>query len=195
MIGQKIGYLRVSSEDQNISRQLEGIELDRTFVDKISGKSTDRPQLQEMLRFVREGDHLYVHAMDRLARNLIDLRQMVQDLTTQGVTVTFIKEGLTFSGNDDAMSVLLLSVMGAVAEFERTLIRERQAEGILLAKSKGVYKGRSCAMTAAQVEEAVRKVSAGVPKAKIAREFKISRETLYKYIGSRQATDLGTAVV
>ena len=81
MNGQKVGYIRVSSAEQNTERQLDGITLDKIFTDKISGKSTDRPQLQEMLRFVREGDQLLVHSMDRLARNLVDLRQMVQDLT------------------------------------------------------------------------------------------------------------------
>ena len=126
MIGHKIGYIRVSSADQNTERQLDGLVMDRTFTDKVSGKSTDRPQLQEMLRFVREGDHLFVHSMDRLARNLIDLRQMVQDLTKRGVKVTFVKESLTFNGDDAAMSVLLLSVMGAVAEFERSIF-ERAA--------------------------------------------------------------------
>ena len=182
MTGHKIGYIRVSSVDQNTERQLDGIKLDRIFTDKISGKSTDRPQLQEMLRFVREGDQLFVHSMDRLARNLIDLRQMVQNLTSRGIKVQFVKEGLTFTGNDDAMSVLLLSVMGAVAEFERSIIRERQAEGIRIAKEKGVYKGRKASLTDKQAEEVRQKVTAGVPKARIAREYKCSRETLYKYL-------------
>lgn len=181
MNGQKIGYIRVSSTDQNTERQLDGLELDRTFTDKVSGKSTDRPQLQEMLRFVREGDHLLVHSMDRLARNLIDLRQMVQELTKRGVRITFVKEGLTFNGEDAAMSVLLLSVMGAVAEFERAIIKERQAEGIRIARTKGVYKGRKAALTDEQVKEVKQKVAAGIPKAKIAREYKCSRETIYKY--------------
>lgn len=181
MNGQKIGYIRVSSSDQNTERQLDGIELDRTFTYKVSGKSTDRPQLQEMLRFVREGDHLFVHSMDRLARNLIDLRQMVQELTKRSVRITFVKEGLTFNGEDAAMSVLLLSVMGAVAEFERAIIRERQAEGIRIARMKGVYKGRKMALTNEQIAEVWQRVEAGVPKARIAREFKCSRETIYKY--------------
>ncbi len=182
MNGQKIGYVRVSTTDQNTERQLDGLKLDRVFTDKISGKSVDRPHLQEMLRFVREGDHLFVHSMDRLARNLIDLRQMVQDLTTKGVKVTFVKEGLVFNGDDAAMSVLLLSVMGAVAEFERSIIRERQAEGIRIAKTKGVYKGRKVSLTDKQAEEVRQKVAAGIPKSKVAREYKCSRETLYKYI-------------
>jgi DNA invertase Pin-like site-specific DNA recombinase len=181
MHGQKIGYIRVSSSDQNTERQLDGMELDRVFTDKVSGKSTDRPQLQEMLRFAREGDHLFVHSMDRLARNLIDLRQMVQELTKRGVRITFVKEGLTFNGEDAAMSVLLLSVMGAVAEFERAIIRERQAEGIRIARQKGVYKGRKAALTEEQIEEVRRKAAEGIPKARIAREFGCSRETIYKY--------------
>lgn len=185
MHGQKIGYIRVSSSDQNTERQLDGLTLDRTFTDKVSGKSTDRPQLQEMLRFVREGDHLFVHSMDRLARNLIDLRQMVQELTKRGVRITFVKEGLTFNGEDAAMSVLLLSVMGAVAEFERAIIKERQTEGIRIARQKGVYKGRKAALTDEQIEEVRQKVAAGIPKAKIAREHKCSRETIYKYMQQR----------
>lgn len=182
MNGQKIGYVRVSSSDQNTERQLDGMDLDRVFTDKVSGKSTDRPQLQEMLRFVREGDYLFVHSMDRLARNLVDLRQMVQDLTNRGIRVTFFKEGLTFNGDDAAMSVLLLSVMGAVAEFERAILRERQAEGIRIAKLKGVYKGRKVALTNDQIEEVRKMIKAGVSKAQIAREYKCSRETIYKYL-------------
>lgn len=182
MNGQKIGYIRVSSADQNTERQLDGLAMDRTFTDKVSGKSTERPQLQEMLRFVRDGDHLFVHSMDRLARNLIDLRQMVQDLTNRGVRVTFVKESLVFNGDDTAMSVLLLSVMGAVAEFERAILKERQAEGIRIAKAKGVYKGRKASLTNDQVDQVRQKVAAGVSKAKLAREYKCSRETLYKYL-------------
>lgn len=182
MAGQKIGYKRVSDEGQNLDRQLEGIQLDRVFQDKVSGKSVDRPALQEMLRFVRDGDHLYVHSMDRFARNLMDLRQMVKELTDRGVKVTFAKESLTFTGQDDAISVLLLSVMGAVAEFERALIRERQAEGIRIAKAKGVYRGRTAALTGEQVEQAQKMVASGVPKAKVARNLKVCRETLYKYL-------------
>ncbi|OGU16771.1 MAG: transposase [Geobacteraceae bacterium GWC2_53_11] len=182
MVGQRIGYIRVSSSDQNTERQLEGIELHRSFTDKVSGKSTDRPALQEMIRFLREGDLLFVHSMDRLARNLVDLRQMVKDLTSRGISVQFVKEGLTFTGDDGAMSVLLLSVMGAVAEFERSIIRERQAEGIRIARQKGVYKGRKASLTNDQAAEARAKIAAGVPKAKVAREYKCSRQTLYKYL-------------
>lgn len=182
MNGQKIGYVRVSSSDQNTDRQLDGLALDRTFTDKVSGKTTDRPQLQEMLRFVRDGDQLFVHSMDRLARNLIDLRQMVQELTGRGIRITFVKEGLVFNGDDAAMSMLLLSVMGAVAEFERAILKERQAEGIRIARLKGVYKGRKAALTDDQREEIRQKIAAGIPKARIAREYRCSRETIYKCI-------------
>lgn len=189
MKGQLIGYIRVSSEDQNVDRQLEGISLDRVFTDKVSGKSVDRPALQEMLRFVREGDHLFVHSMDRLARNLVDLRKIVSDLNSRGVQVTFKKENLTFNGSDEPISVLLLNVIGAVAEFERAIIRERQAEGIRIAKTKGVYKGRKNSLTSEQTMEAARMVETGVPKAKIARDLKCSRETLYRYLRNQETKD------
>ncbi len=182
MAGEKVGYIRVSSIDQNTDRQLDGLVLDRIFTDKVSGKSTDRPALREMLRHLRIGDCLYVHSMDRLARNLLDLRSLVNDLTLRGVKVSFVKENLTFSGDDSAMSVLLLSVMGAVAEFERSIIRERQAEGIKIAKAKGTYKGRKASITHTQLDEIKAKVAAGVPKAKIAREYKCNRETIYRYL-------------
>lgn len=179
MKGQRIGYIRVSSGDQNPARQLEGIALDRTFIDKASGKSKDRPALSECLNYIRQDDLLIVHSMDRLARNLDDLRSIVNNLTAKGVRVQFIKESLIFTGEDSPMSTLLLSVMGAFAEFERSLIKERQREGIELAKKRGVYKGRKPKLSAAQIKE-IRELDAkGVPKAKIARDFNISRKTLY----------------
>src|SRR5215467_14135112 len=138
----RVGYVRVSSVDQNAVRQLDGIAVERTFTDKASGKDTTRPKLDEMLAFVRDGDIVTVHSMDRLARNLDDLRRTVRTLTGKGVQVEFVKENLTFTGEDSPMATLLLSVMGAFAEFERALILERQREGIAAAKSRGVYTGR-----------------------------------------------------
>lgn len=182
MKGQRIGYIRVSSLGQNTERQLEGLELDRTFEDKVSGKDTNRPKLQEMIEFVREGDTVVVHSMDRLARNLDDLRALVKKLTGKGVSVEFVKEGLSFSGEDKPMPKLLLSVMGAFAEFERSIIRERQLEGIALAKQKGVYKGRKKALTADDMATIQKRVGAGEKKAQIARDFGVSRKTLYEYI-------------
>jgi DNA invertase Pin-like site-specific DNA recombinase len=121
--GQRIGYVRVSSYDQNPERQLDQVEIGKLFTDKASGKDTQRPQLEAMLGFVREGDTVVVHSMDRLARNLDDLRRLVQKLTQRGVRIEFLKEGLVFTGEDSPMANLMLSVMGAFAEFERALIR------------------------------------------------------------------------
>jgi DNA invertase Pin-like site-specific DNA recombinase len=179
--GKRVGYIRVSSVDQNEQRQLDGIELHKTFKDKASGKDTQRPQLQACLEYLRDGDVLVVHAMDRLARNLDDLRRIVTDLTHRGVQVQFMKEQLVFNGEDSAMSKLLLSVMGAFAEFERSLLRERQREGIAIAKKKGVYKGRKRSLTPERAQELNARVAGGEKKAALAREFGISRETLYQY--------------
>lgn len=182
MQGHRIGYIRVSSFDQNPERQLEHIQVDKVFTDKASGKDTQRPQLDTLLSFVREGDTVVVHSMDRLARNLDDLRQMVQKLTKRGVRIEFVKESLTFTGEDSPMANLMLSVMGAFAEFERALIRERQREGIALAKKRGAYRGRKKFLSNEQVAELKRRVNAGEQKAKLARELGISRETLYQYV-------------
>lgn len=151
MVGQRIGYVRVSTLDQNEKRQLEGQVLDRIFMDKASGRDTVRPELTELLRFARDGDTLVVHSMDRLARNLDDLRALVHNLTRNDVRVEFIKENLVFTGEDSPMANLMLSVMGAFAEFERSLTRERQREGIALAKQRGAYKGRKKTLTPERV--------------------------------------------
>jgi len=180
--GQRVGYIRVSTVDQNTARQLEGIQLDRTFVDKASGKDIQRPELGRLLEFVREGDTVVVHSMDRLARNLDDLRRMVKSLTAKGIRVEFIKEQLSFCGDDSPMATLLLSMMGAFAEFERSLILERQREGIAQAKQRGAYKGRKPALTAAKAEELRSRIQAGEKKAELAREYGISRETVYQYL-------------
>jgi len=180
--GKQVGYVRVSSVDQNTSRQLEGLDLDKTFTDKASGKDVRRPHLQAALEYLRDGDVLVVHSMDRLCRNLDDLRRIVTDLTGRGVQVQFIKEGLLFTGEDSAMSKLLLSVMGAFAEFERALLKERQREGIAIAKKAGVYKGRKPSLAPDRITELRARVAAGEKKAALAREFGISRETLYQYM-------------
>ena len=182
MHGQRIGYIRVSSFDQNPERQLDHVQVDKQFIDKASGKDTHRPQLDAMVSFAREGDTVVVHSMDRLARNLDDLRRLVQQLTKRGIRIEFVKECLSFTGEDSPMANLLLSVMGAFAEFERALIRERQREGIALAKQRGVYRGRKKALTTEQVVELRRRVGTGEQKTTLAREFGISRETLYQYL-------------
>jgi len=128
--------------------------------------------------FVRAGDVVVVHSLDRLARNLDDLRRIVSDLTGWGVRVEFLEEQLTFTGEANAMAQLLLSVMGAFAEFERALIRERQREGVALAKARGAYRGRKRSLTDERVAELRQRTAAGEAKASLAREFGISRETV-----------------
>jgi DNA invertase Pin-like site-specific DNA recombinase len=190
MVGQRIGYIRVSTVDQNTERQLDGIELDKTFTDKASGKDTKRPQLELMMGFVRSGDTLIVHSMDRLARDQNDLHRIVQKLTGKGVRIEFIKEHLTFTGDDSPISKLMLSVMGAVHEFERALIKERQLEGIALAKKRGAFKGRKKSLSQAEAAELRQRITAGLSKARAAREFGISRQTLYKYLNEAENTPL-----
>jgi DNA invertase Pin-like site-specific DNA recombinase len=179
--GQRVGYIRVSTLDQREDRQLEGIELDRRFVDRVSGKDTKRPQLTEMLTFVREGDTVVCHSMDRLGRNLDDLRKLVFSLTERGVRVEFSEESLVFTGEDSPMANLLLSVMGAIAEFERQLIRERQREGIALAKTRGVYTGRPATLKGEVLAGLLERLKAGEKPSELAREFKITRMTLHRY--------------
>ena len=181
--GQNIGYIRVSTLDQKSERQLEGVKLNKTFTDQASGKDTHRPQLQAALEHLREGDTLHCHSMDRLARNVDDLRRLVKDMTDRDIKVKFHKEGLTFTGEDSPMSNLLLSLLGAVAEFERSLIKERQREGIAIAKTKGVYKGRKKALDTSQIADLKRQAQhSGKTKTELAKEFGISRETLYQYL-------------
>ncbi|EQB0377757.1 recombinase family protein (plasmid) [Hafnia alvei] len=182
MKGQRIGYIRVSSFDQNPERQLDQTQVDKVFVDKASGKDTQRPELDSLLSFVRDGDIVVVHSMDRLARNLDDLRRLVQKLTHKGVRIEFVKECLTFTGEDSPMANLMLSVMGAFAEFERSLIHERQREGIALARLRGAYRGRKKSLSSEQQIEVRRRAMDGEKKAQLAREFGISRETLYQYL-------------
>jgi DNA invertase Pin-like site-specific DNA recombinase len=180
--GKRIGYVRVSTVDQNDARQLDGVALDKTFTDKASGKDTDRPQLTAMLDYVREGDHLHVHSMDRLSRSLRDLQGVVEGLTAKGVAVTFLKEGMTFTGNDDPMATLMLQLLGAVGQFERALIKERQREGIAIAKAQGVYKGRKPALDIEAAQTLRGMAAQGVPKTEIAAALGISRASVYEYL-------------
>ncbi len=184
MSGKLIGYIRVSSFDQNPERQLEGIKLDKVFIDKASGKDAKREQLEEMLSYVRDGDTVLIHSMDRLARNLDDLRRIVKDLTDKEIKIHFLKENLIFSKEDSLMSKLMLSVMEAFAEFERALIKERQREGIALAKQKGMYKGRKKSLNEEKIIQLKERIAKGEAKTTIAKELGISRETLYQYIRS-----------
>ena len=181
---QRIGYIRVSSLDQNVERQLDGVALDNVFTDKASAKDTNRPQLQAALNHVRQGDTLIVHSMDRLARNVEDMLRLVREMNGRGVSVQFIKENMSFTaGSDDPRSTLMFTMLSAVAQFERSPIKERQREGIALAKAKGtVYKGRKPALNAERITQLREQAAAGANRTKLAKEFGISRETLYQYI-------------
>ncbi|MFC9517534.1 recombinase family protein [Nocardiaceae bacterium NPDC056970] len=179
----RVGYQRVSTVDQNTARQLDGVEIDEMFTDHASGKSTDRPALAEAIKFVRKGDTLVVHSMDRFARNLDDLRALVRQLTAKGVRVQFMKESLTFTGDDSPMSNLLLSMLGAVAEFERAQILERQREGIALAKAAGKYKGRKAKLTNDDAATLRSRLAAGESATRLAEEYGVSRQTVYNYRG------------
>jgi DNA invertase Pin-like site-specific DNA recombinase len=173
----KIGYRRVSTIDQNLERQDLGA-VERIFEEKISGKNTDRAALQEMIAFAREGDEVIVYSIDRLARDLRDLQQIIQTLNDKRVTITFLSERLTFTGDtDDAFSRLQLQLMGAFAEFERNIIRKRQAEGIAKAKVRGVYQGRKKMVDDQKIIDLKQK---GKRVSAIAAELGVSRMTVYR---------------
>lgn len=183
--GQKIGYARVSSKDQNLDRQLAALKKEkvfRIFTDTVSGSSTPRPGLDGALNYVRAGDQLIVVSMDRLARSLIDLHRLVDELTERGVSVKFLKEGQVYSKDSTPVAKLMLGLLGSVAEFERAIIRERQAEGIAKAKARGVYKGRAKVLNEEQIMQAREWVGEGIPKAEVARRLGIGRTTLYRYL-------------
>nr|WP_067870794.1 recombinase family protein [Nocardia vermiculata] len=192
-----MGYVRVSTEDQNTARQFDGLDkeldglgLDKVFTDHASGKDTNRPELRACLDYLREGDDLVVYSMDRLARSLVDLRRTVDELTGRGVTVRFIRENLTFTSDEsDPCAMLMLSVMGAVAEFERAIILERQREGIAVAKRAGKYKGRKPALSPEQAAAVVARMDAGESPSALAREFEVSRKTIYNVRNQQQAAN------
>jgi DNA invertase Pin-like site-specific DNA recombinase len=184
--GQVVGYVRVSSSDQNAARQLAAIgEVDRIFEDQVSGGSrTDRTGLEACLNYVRAGDTVRVASMDRLARSLTDLQQIVDEALGKGATVEFVREGQAYAaGRDDSMGRLLLQLLGAFAEFERSLIKERQAEGIRLAKEAGKYAGRRPSLSVEQVAAARERIEQGVPKTRVAAELGVDRSTLYRALG------------
>lgn len=157
------------------------MQLDKVFTDEASGKDTNRPELARAIEYVREGDTLLVHSMDRLARNLEDLRRVVRKLTSKGVRVEFVKESLAFTGDDSPMNTLLLSMLGAVAEFERSMILERQREGIAIAKAAGKYKGRKASLSPDQSTELRQQLAAGESVTALAAEYGVSRQTVYNY--------------
>ena len=180
----KIGYVRVSTVEQNTARQLVGITLDRVFEEKVSAKNIgNRPVLTEMLGFIRDGDDLYVHSMARLARNLKDLLTLVTTITDKGVTLHFVKENLTFETKAKAtpLDKLLLGLLGSVAEFERELILERQREGIAQAKARGAYKGRK-PIAPEKIEKAKELLAQGMTRTEAAKTVGMGRTTLFLYL-------------
>ncbi|MBV5334241.1 MAG: recombinase family protein [Sulfuricurvum sp.] len=174
-----VAYRRVSSVDQKTDRQLEGLSFDKEFEDKASGGSRNRPALQECLGFLREGDVLHVHSIDRLARNLLDLQKLIGDLSSKGISIHFHKENLLFAGGNDPMQKLLMQMLGAVAEFERSLIRERQREGIAAAKAKGKHLGRSALLSDEQVHSIREAINGGAAVVDLAGIYEVSRQTIY----------------
>lgn len=188
----KVGYKRVSTIEQNDSRQLVGLELEKIFVDHASGKNTsERPQLQAMIEYIREGDEVYVHSMDRLARNLKDLLGLVEQIRNKGASLYFLKESLHIESQtqQSPMTTLMLSMMGAFAEFERSLILERQREGIAIAKQKGLYKGRK-PVSKEKLERAKDLLKQGQKVSAVARQTGLSRASLYKYLKPKTAVQL-----
>ena len=183
----RLGYSRVSTLDQNTARQLDGVQIDKLFTDYASGKDTARPQLQAALEWAREGDRLVVHSMDRLCRNLGDLRQIVEGLTSRGVSVEFIKEGMVFTGDDTPMAKFMLNIMGSFAELERAMILSRQREGVALAKKAGKYLGRVPAIRAdnGKLAELERLYMLSTPVSEMARQTKVSRQTIYTWLKTR----------
>ena len=181
--GQRVAYIRVSTTDQNLDRQIESVgEVDRVFQDKISGKSTaGREGLAAALDYIRDGDTLVVSSIDRLARSMTDLRQIVDQVVAKGASVEFVHEHMVFSKDAaDPRSTLMLGILGSFAEFERSIIRERQMEGIAEAKKRGVYRGGTPKLTADQVAEVRARVAAREPKTEIARSMGVSRQTVYR---------------
>ena len=191
MAGKKIAYIRVSSEGQNTSRQDQQIEelcVDKVFTEKVSGRNIqDRPQFQMMLDYAREDDIIYCADLSRWGRSLIDIKTTITDLTKRGVTVTFLKENLTFSGNDDPMSNLLLGILSSLSEWERAVIKSRQMEGVKIAQEKGIYKercGRKPKLTEEQMKEVRKRVESGEKRSDVALAFGVSRQTVYNLVAS-----------
>lgn len=182
MTGKRIGYVRVSTVDQNPERQLEGIQLDKKFTDYASGHTKKRPELQSMLEYVREDDIIIVHSMDRLARNAADLFNLVKWFQEKKIQVQFVKENLVFNNVNNPMSNLLMGMLACIAEFELERIRERIREGVAIAKKKGTYKGRPSRLNKEMEEKIKSYLEIGLPKTKIAKTLSVSRFSLYRYL-------------
>ena len=190
-MGDHLGYIRVSTTDQNTNEQLADVQLYRpAFIDRISGNSADRPELKKCLELLRDGDTLHVHSMDRLARNLVDLQTIVDQLTNIGVTIIFHQENLTFENDDNPVSKMMLKTMRAMADLDKSLKKERQMSGIAQALKKGIKFGPK-PMTdddekSRQITELLQQ---GKTKKEVAWRLKMSRTTLYKFL-DKQAQEV-----
>lgn len=192
MSGQIVYYIRVSTEDQDTARQEEEAKsADRVFREKRSGKNIDgRPELQAALAYVRSGDTLKVWSLDRLARSLSDLDRIVKELSSRGVTLELVSEGMAFPGGQDIdpFSEMMLYNLGVYAQFERRIKSAAAREGVAIAKDQGRYKGRKPVLTRADVLKLRDRAAVGVAKAKLAREFDISRDTVYRVLAGEYTT-------
>jgi DNA invertase Pin-like site-specific DNA recombinase len=174
----KLGYVRVSTIDQNTVRQLDGIELDKKFEDKCSGSNTERPALNQLKDYAREGDVVIVHDISRLARNISDLIELIKFFNNKLVTIQFAKESLIFShDSSNPINNLMLTLLGAVYQFEREMILERQKEGIAKAKLAGKYKGKPSTIDCQSVWDLL---DQGLSIRKVAKELSISPVSVQK---------------
>lgn len=182
----QIAYIRVSSIDQNEQRQIEAMQrynIEKWFIEKVSGKDTNRPKLKEMLDFAREGDTIHIHDFSRLARSTKDLLDIVELLNSKGITLISNKENIDSS---TPTGKLMLTMIGAINEFERTNLLERQKEGIAIAKREGKYKGRKAVSIPDFNKHYQRYISREISKSELAKELNISRPTLDKLIKESQ---------
>lgn len=188
MSGKHVGYIRVSTVGQNSDRQLDDVRLDKVFEEKVSGRNAgSRDVLNLCLDYLREHDTLHVHSIDRLARNMSDLLSIVDDLVKRDVTVKFHSEGLTFAPQtDDPMASLMLHMLGAFAEFERSLIGQRRKEGLEAARKRGKQIGRRKSLSDEDLSEIAQKLSKGISKSDLAKEYGVSRTTLYSALNNSQ---------
>ncbi|MGL4581199.1 MAG: recombinase family protein [Shewanella xiamenensis] len=177
-MAQALGYIRVSTVEQNTVRQLDGVSIDRHFIDTCSGSTQERPALSELKAYCRDGDTVVVHDISRLARNIADLIELINFFNAKGVTVEFKKEAMKFTvDQSNPMNTLMLNLLGSVYQFEREMMLERQREGIAKAKSAGKYKGRPLSVSETEV---IQLLEQGISIRKIANELGISTTTVQK---------------
>lgn len=177
----QFAYKRVSTSEQSTARQLVGFKFHREYVETISGKDQNRPQLQALLQNLREGDVVHVHELSRLGRSVKDLLEIVEKIVSVGATIKFVKENLTFSADEqNSFQSLMLNLLSSIAQFERDLLLERQREGIQLAKQQGKYKGKTSRFTKDEIEQIKSEFEIASCKQVLADKWGISRTYLYE---------------